>query len=534
MKVKAAVNIHNRFDIVVKDAKTGEVIQRGQAENIVLNRMYDRLLAFNNYFVNIVYGKGDGTLSPNGTTLFDRAGYKAAENVELIRAYPTSKWTRKITLGTGDANGITLTEVGISETTTNINTHAKITDAENNALNIEKTELKVVDIYATVFVEIYNVDTGLYWFDNGLRDYLTGGNAPNNNMGISLSGFPVTNVAGTKTVNPNDRTITNDVKFDTQHYNKEIAYLDWTGIGLRCKVPRPGVFEGKQRNDVVIGTGDGENKIFTLPQKYIENLGMMINGVLNEDWTRAPNSDTVIFDDAPPADSVVTASFFCKFYPKDINHILKATMKIGFGIGQPSPVVPAPGFPSIYTGLPGSEVPLGGDDFYGFYGEVSAEDLISGDELCSRINLTAGTSQFSDAGWFKYLHEGKLLYVAKKTIRYNVSWNHINTAGAVFGEAILIIDGKNYMVRLLSSDEWDALIQPVHKDGISPRWGNYGDTDIQVNYAVSGNGCYTWTSTASGSYRVIRGYDSVLDSYTSTPSDARTRSGFRPVLEFIS
>ena len=181
MNIKGNSVLHNRFDIVVSNAETNEVIQKAQAENIVLDRMYTRLCNFQTYFVNIVFGTGTGTPTASGTTLFNRLGYKSAVDEEIVRSYPTSKWVRKIRLESSEYNGSTITEVGISEDTTSVNTHAMITDAEGSPLSITKNSIMVVDIYATVFIEIPNVDSGLFYISNGWRDYLAGGgSAPSN------------------------------------------------------------------------------------------------------------------------------------------------------------------------------------------------------------------------------------------------------------------------------------------------------------------------------------------------------------------
>ena len=54
MDFKTNVSIHNRFDFIVRNAQTGEIEQTAQAENIVLNRIYDRLTTFNTYFSIII------------------------------------------------------------------------------------------------------------------------------------------------------------------------------------------------------------------------------------------------------------------------------------------------------------------------------------------------------------------------------------------------------------------------------------------------------------------------------------------------
>ena len=53
---------HNRFDIEVRDKDTGELKQKGQAENIILDRIYTRLCNFSSYFSYIHFGQGTGIL----------------------------------------------------------------------------------------------------------------------------------------------------------------------------------------------------------------------------------------------------------------------------------------------------------------------------------------------------------------------------------------------------------------------------------------------------------------------------------------
>lgn len=223
MNSNANVKIHNRFDIeVVRD---GEVIQRGQAENIVLNRMYTKLCNFSTYFANIVYGSGTGTLDPARTTLFTRINSAAATTVETIKAFPVSKWTRKIVLGLTTNNNQWLREVGISDETTAINTHALITDVNGEPLEIYKTELDIITIYATVFIELQNKDENNFFISlpnsNALLNYLVGGSAPNPTVitDPGENGKNVTYQTGsltpTKTISVLDKKITYSGQFST-------------------------------------------------------------------------------------------------------------------------------------------------------------------------------------------------------------------------------------------------------------------------------------------------------------------------------
>lgn len=518
------LKIHNRFDIQVKDAETMEVIQTAQAENIVLDRIYTRLLNFQSYFDQIVFGSGTGILSPSRTTLFTWIGNKAATTESLVRSYPTSVWTKKITLGTEEFNGQTIREVGISNTTTDINTHALITDSEGNPLEVEKTNLRIIDIYATVFVEVYSVDSGCFFYNNGLRDYLTGGSAPANTLRLfRFSDNDSSTLTATRTSNSGEKSITLTVRFNIEHFNKDVRAIDWVGGGLRWLIPRTGVYTGTAKTNVQLGTGDGSNKTFQLPNKEVTNLTVKVDGVSTTAFTRTIN-DEIIFDTAPANDLLVTADYTTKYIPKDSDHVLDVTMKITFGASQPSPVMPAPD----YSGLPGSNTLIGGDMVGGYFGEVAAVDLISGEDLCDAIGLTAGTLQESDAGWLKYYNNSEIIYVAKRTFRYAISWNDINAVGAIFGDKKIAIGNHVYAVRALSTGEWGKLIYPVHVN--YGTWASF--TDAELGF-ISGNGRATWTSTLSGSNRILRGGDSVEYSTSVTPSYAGSDIGFRPVLVYL-
>lgn len=517
------LKIHNRFDIQVKDAETMEVIQTAQAENIVLDRMYTRLLNFQSYFDQIVFGSGTGILSPSRTTLFTKIDNKAAVTESLVRSYPTSVWTRSIRLGTEEHNGTTIREVGISDTTTNINTHALITDSEGNPLEVEKTDLKIIDIYATVFVEVYSVDSGCFFYDNGLRDYLTGGSAPNNGLRLRMfSDDDMTPLTATRTSNSGEKSITLTVRFNIEHFNKDVRAIDWVGGGLRWLIPRTGVYTGTVKTNVPLGVGDGLNDTFALPNKEVTGLTVKVDGVTTTAYTRTFD-DKVVFDTAPANDLLVTADYTTKYIPKDSDHVLDVTMKIQFAVSQPSPVMPAPD----YSGLPGSNTLIGGDELGGYFGEVAAVDFISGEDLCTAIGLTAGTLQNSEAGWLKYYNDFQIIYVAKQTFKHTVSWDHINEAGAVWGEKLVQIGNHIFACRLLSSAEWNKLIYPVHAN--YGTWASFSNTELNI----TGNGGYTWTSTPSGSNRIYRGNPSVEYSNTSNPSLATSGFGFRPVLVYL-
>lgn len=526
MNIKGNAVLHNRFDIVVYDAETMEEVQRGKAENIVLDRAYTRLCSFLSYFDNIVFGTGTGIPTPDRTTLFNRLGYKAATTEEVVRAYPTSRWVRKIRLDTLEFNGSIITEVGISDTTTNINTHALITDAEGNPLSIEKTDLRIVDIYATVFIEIPNVDSGLFWFSNGWRDYLTGGTAPTNDINVSTGVNDYGHVkTGTRTADAANKRVKIETRLGVDEFNNDIRFVGWLGAGLGVKLPRVGIWEGKQRNNVQIGVGDGVATKFSIPNMVITGLQITVDDVIQSSGWSLDALNNVIFDSPPAAGLIVKANYNSILIPKDINHVLDIAITLQYNnMGTlPMPIQPTPDFSNV----PGSKVVIAGNSDYGFFGEVTAEELISGDALAALLGLTAGVSQNSNAGWLKAIDNGKMLLIAKQSLRHTISWNDINAVKAVFGRKVTI-GGVNYIVRLFSSTEWDRFMYPLHVQ--FGQWAQYTDANLNVN---TGNGRATWTSTPSGANRIYRGNGGVTISNNNTPSYAVPNNGFRPVLEVL-
>lgn len=522
--------VHNRFDFVITDVETGQIDKayaalKPMAENIVLDRMYTRLTAFSTFFTNIVYGDGTGALSAARTTLFNRVGSKAAADESVVRSYPLSTWTRKIRLDVNDNNGMFLREVGISDDTTLINTHALITDSEGNPIEIEKTALKVIDIYATVYVELYDVDSGLQFFSNGLRDYLTGGSAPTGNiMGVALTStddFTATGQTktGTRTVNAAAKSVTLQAEFGVADWNKDIRYIAWTSVGIRCKIPRTGVFSGIQLNNINVGTADGVKTTFNLPNQEVTGIVMKVDGVQNDNWTQNALGQ-IVFTTAPTS-GIVTASYMTTLFPKSSNYTFKPSITIQFAGAQPSPVAPAMDF----TAMPGAETPVAGNANYGYFGEVAAADFINGADLCALLGVTEGTLINSTAGWLKVAKDGQRYLISKMCIRHTISWNALNALGLVYGERLVEIQGGLYAVRLLSTTEWDALIYPLHTN--YKTWAEFTDAQLGIT------SIYTWTSTISGSDRVVRGRFSVTGSDPYDPASVLSSRGFRPVLEFI-
>lgn len=203
---------------------------------------------------------------------------------------------------------------------------------------------------------------------------------------------------------------------------------------------------------------------------------------------------------------------------------------------------------------------------YGFIGEVSSADLITGDALAAALGLTAGISQFSDEPWLHFNDpvDGKTKYVAKKPYRHTISWVNINDVNAVFGNRTLVIQGKNYRVRLMNGaisnpyegsigydqqgthgSEWNRLMYRI-SDGIFTDNNNklasegitegdqaqYSEADLLTHHS-KGSGTDCWCQEASGSNRICRGSYGVSYLYIQSPATNRASYGWRPVLDLL-
>lgn len=297
MKAQIKTNVHNRFKIEVKDTKTNEIRQKGFAENIVLNRMYTRLVNFSTFFTYIHIGGGSGTLSPDRVTLFSPITYKTATVDEKIKAYPISSVTKRITLGTTEQNGKTFTEVGISESTSAINTHALIKDAEGNPLTINKTDTDEITIYATIFFELVdnpNVDGKFSKMPtNMLANYVIDGSSMSPKLWVGDAGGSsiynyINHRRGTYSLSR-----VNDVANKKNIYSTRLdvadANFDITEMTLgdifRIDLENAQSWNGYTLQDVNIGTGDGTETTFNLGRYGTKNVSARVDGVSTTNYT---------------------------------------------------------------------------------------------------------------------------------------------------------------------------------------------------------------------------------------------------------
>lgn len=197
------------------------------------------------------------------------------------------------------------------------------------------------------------------------------------------------------------------------------------------------------------------------------------------------------------------------------------------------------------TGSPGPQRLAAGTLDLGFFGYTWPDELITGNALASNIGLSAGTAQFSDAGWLKWVKDGTIMFVARKPFRHTISWDQIDARGAVFGTRTVSIGGKTYKVRLLTGGnanpasaaggEWNQIMYGTHRDEF-PAWASLSDCGLHV-HGDCGFGFRSWcqeTSSSNSANRVLRGGLSGVTLFdVSTSSDTNAHYGWRPVLELV-
>lgn len=104
-----------------------------------------------------------------------------------------------------------------------------------------------------------------------------------------------------------------------------------------------------------------------------------------------------------------------------------------------------------------------------FKGVVPSANFITGTALAAAVGFTDGSAQNDDCGWLHFIEDNGLeLYIAKKTIRYNLSWEQLHSKGLSLGTTEITIDGVVYIVRLLTGG-----VPPNNTLAVGGEWNRY-------------------------------------------------------------
>lgn len=370
MEIKIPIKIHNRFEIEVKDVTTGEVVQRGKAENIILDNLFGSnsmlTTTSRDAFYKIDFGKGAGALLSSRTTLFNKLGNAIVTAVEtVINQQPLPSYaTYMIVIPPSSYVGETITEVGFSNQTGVLVTHALIKDSEGNPLTLgPKTSTQEITIYGTIYATATggNVDVLMQNdVNNPLNYFLLSGNPGSlaTSMSIVVSSdkspsalninYYSLGMLGRKNSNMNIIDLANkkrstSIRFESSEGNGKIysiSYLQNTSSSTRSifRILLPNlIFPGYEFDKRQIGVGTGSQTIFNLTPwdearidktkaVYIDNTEQA-SGVT---W----GESAITFDTAPVDGSVITADYWVDYIPKDVNHVLDVGFSIILGEGS--------------------------------------------------------------------------------------------------------------------------------------------------------------------------------------------------------
>ena len=292
--------LHNKFDIEVKDASTGVIKQRLTAYNIVLDSMWTRLCNFSAYFSAIHVGTGTGALDQTRTALFtftfgrtadlDLYSFDDATSVLTVR--------KKIVINPEEYVGSVFTEVGVAYGTpsSNLVTHALIKDSEGTPISITKTDSDVLTIYATVYATFIAPSYGrlcTYKESNPLLSYLgaysvpdlnyrlgTIGAATNLPIPYATQGSIIASKAFTPSADvPNKRRIFPVTRFSITEGNGHIKEVT-LGDTFNFSIPNS-VYEKTSYADAPLTVVDASIQLYNIPSHNIDatSLVVSVNGI---------------------------------------------------------------------------------------------------------------------------------------------------------------------------------------------------------------------------------------------------------------
>ena len=139
----------------------------------------------------------------------------------------------------------------------------------------------------------------------------------------------------------------------------------------------------------------------------------------------------------------------------------------------------------------------------------------------SSDSLVSGTMVNSDTSWLKFVHDEKLLYISKKPIVDNISWNDVAKRYAVYNnDRTVKIGSRLYYIRLITEEEYTALLVAVSNGTL----GTISPTDMELDKQ-----CWITDTEKGFTRKTLSGVGSQLDNV-----DAKSRTcSYRPVLELI-
>lgn len=344
--IDATINtsIHNRFDIEVINAETGEVRQRAQAENVICNSYWGKI---GRKCKSIAVGAGSGTPSATDTALFSPlksySNLNCTYNTSNIGSGILSETIGPATILETELVGSTITEVGYG-TTSAIYTHAMLKDANGNQISIAKTSTDIVNVYCTIFVH-FSTDSL-----NGIEI----GNNPGYIIGILALIHDVSSTATYKFTSVNSTTVSVSTTFTNDSANKQLKFatarlaaasgnflgglnkinIDITYLPELFVTNLPASwYPGSDIVGEEIGTGDGTTTAFATDFVYASNATIYADGVAVPAivTSQATLGNNIAITTPPASGAVITADYHTSVIAKDVNHVFDFSLVIQLG-----------------------------------------------------------------------------------------------------------------------------------------------------------------------------------------------------------
>lgn len=316
------VKFHNKYELEVIDAATGQKKQTAIAENVVTTGIWNILKQSSpKMYGKIALGTGTGTPSAADTALFNQSFAYAGTFTMLNRTeqWPTCSYTVKVSIPATTSYVGTFTEIGLcgSYYAGNSNyyyplwSHAMLKDAEGNQITITKTDLDILTITATIYVTFSHTDNNFIWMTPGAQNIICnvfrniGGGTPPFTSGKTLhycSSVLLDEDTGTilqvtvtqrlgSSAQMNESNVVNvpSVRMGTGTGNDTF----YNAVLLGCAsgdtllyfggivFPNTSIFPNQVLAGMNIGVGDGTTKEYTIPlPHFLENTDVVyVDGV---------------------------------------------------------------------------------------------------------------------------------------------------------------------------------------------------------------------------------------------------------------
>ena len=287
-------NIHNKFDIEVIDGKTGEIKEKAEAYNMVLDNLWHYIIETTTAFgTAIQYGSGTGIISASDTSLFNRVNGINVTQDSLDCDYVNKVIARRchINLGLTTSVGVNITEVGLAAGTGNgtLTTHAMLQDMNGNPISIAKTEFDIINIYATIYCHwtLTDPDTTVLHPFSGLQNGLTGASNPFGSFTAGVTRRYYNAGQNEKTWTKTSYSLTNKtITYTMPRYTQaegNCQGIEWIlgtgnfdGVGLR---KGQNTWSAFTISNEAVGTGDGIQTKFKTKFSFPYNATIYINGV---------------------------------------------------------------------------------------------------------------------------------------------------------------------------------------------------------------------------------------------------------------